>query len=155
MTRLQTALAVVLVAALGGAERSSNAASGLRLEVVTADRHVIWSAPIQPGESFDLAFTHSAERCRWVHHYVASAPNSIEQRGSAFPCFGAGMPSSATDRSPVRRTPEGFETAAPLTLRQIGMMNWRAADITLRVGADTVALGRRLADYERFTLRIR
>jgi hypothetical protein len=65
------------------------------------------------------------------------------------------MPTASTDGSAVRRTSKGFETAAPLVLGHVEMMNWRAADITLRVGSEVLHVGDRLSDYERFTLRLR
>jgi hypothetical protein len=155
MKRAPLVLTTLAVVTLGMTERSFNAAASRRLELTAGDGRTVWAVPIEPGDTFDLAFTHSSERCRWVHHYVVSPRASITQRASTFPCFGPGMPTASTDGSAVRRTSKGFETAAPLVLGHVEMMNWRAADITLRVGGDVFHVGDRLSDYERFTLRLR
>ncbi|MPY90837.1 MAG: DUF1850 domain-containing protein [Luteitalea sp.] len=126
-----------------------------RLEVVTAAGHVVWTAPARAGEPFDLAFTHSSERCRWRHHYIIASDRSIRQTGSTFPCFGPGMPTASTDGSPISRTPDGYEVAAPLVLREIRMMNWRPAEVTLLWRGRTWPIGHWLPDYGRFAVRAR
>ena len=109
--------------------------SGLRLEVVEEDGRIAWSAPVAAGEAFDVAFTHSVERCRWTHHYVASPQRALWQKGSTFPC--------------------GYEVSPPLALGELRMMNWRPAAITLRHRGEEWPIGRWIGDYEPFIVRIR
>lgn len=102
-----------------------------RLEVATADGRIVWRGAVRAGEPFDLAFTHSAERCRWVQHYVVDPERGVWQSGSTAPCLGAGMRTAPTSGRPVRRVRAGFETGAPLAIGVLRMINWRPADITL------------------------
>jgi hypothetical protein len=121
-----------------------------RLEVRLADGRVVWSAPTVPGERFDVAFTHSSERCRWVQHYIVGADRALRQTGSAFPCFGPGMPPTTSGRSA-----DGYEAAAAWRLEAIRMMNWRPSRITLRQGGREWPIGEAMEDYARFEVRVR
>ncbi len=125
----------------------------LHLEVRTG-RGVVWTTRTLAGERFDLSYTHSSERCRWVHHYVVDG-RGVRQVGSAFPCFGAGMPSASTDGTPVTRSADGFEVAAPLAIGSLRMMNWRPAAIRLRYRSHEIPIGDRLPDFETFEIVIR
>lgn len=124
------------------------------LQVVTAGDHVAWRGPIESGEAFDVAFTHSQEGGRWVQHYVA-AGHGIEQRSSSFASFGAGMPVGSTDGSAIRHTPQAFTIAAPARIGDLRMMHSDAAFITLTYRGQQVPLGPFFDEFERFTIRIR
>lgn len=137
-------LAAVLVCA------ADAPAGHFTLEVATADR-VVWSAAVAEGDGFDIAFTHSAERCRWTQHYEVAA-SRIRQIGSTFGCFGAGMPALTP---PSRTTRDGYTVPAPARLSEIPMMNWAPAEITLTTRAGTVHLGPRMQDFEAFRVRVR
>lgn len=139
----------MLVAPEGGVSRP------LRLEVVGGDGRIVWAHAVRAGETFDLAFIHSAERCRWVQHYVVDAERGVRQSGSTAPCFGAGMRAGPADGGPVRRRAAGFETGAPLAIGVLRMMNWRPADITLVHRGRPWPIGRCMADWSSFAVRIR
>ncbi len=125
----------------------------LRLEVHAGGR-VVWAARALDGERFDVSFTHSSERCRWIHHFVADS-HGVRQLGSTFPCFGAGMPAASTDGSPVTRSADGFDVAAPLALGTLRMINWRPAAIALRHRSREIPIGERLPDFARFDITVR
>jgi hypothetical protein len=129
----------------------------LRLELV-ARGEILWSASVARGEEFDVAFTHSAELCRWTHHYRAGE-RQIEQVSSTFECFGAGMPAgprAAPDGGiqPVLRGPGGYTVPAPGVLPAIRMMNWDASDIVISLRGGSVLLAPLLSDFEQFRLRV-
>lgn len=130
------------------------ATSPPHLELV-ARGHVIWSRPVQAGDRVDVAFTHSSEGCRWTHHYAVAEHGGLRQIGSTFPCVGPGMPTTSTDATPVRRTSEGYDMAAPRRFDRITMMNWRNAGMTVQVGSRTWPIGQWLPDYEAFVMRVR
>lgn len=126
-----------------------------RLEVATGDGRIVWAGTVRPGERVDVAFTHSAERCRWVQHYVIDLERGIRQSGSTSPCFGAGMRAAPAGGQPVRRLVAGFETSAPLAIGVVRMLNWRAADITLAHRGRLWSIGQRMADWSPFVVRVR
>lgn len=140
--------AAALVAVLSGCSGHGE------LQVVGAADRVAWRGPIEPGETFDVAFTHSQEGGRWVQHYVAS-DRGIEQRSSSFPSFGAGMPVESADGSAIGHTPQAYTVAAPARIGDLPMMNSDAAAITLTYRGHQVSLGVFFDDFERFTIRIR
>jgi hypothetical protein len=126
-----------------------------RLEVATGDGRIVWARTVHPGERFDVAFTHSAERCRWVQHYVIDLERGLWQSGSTAPCFGAGMRAAPADGQRVRRVAAGFETGAPLAVGVLRMVNWRAANITLAHRDRLWPIGERMADWSLFVVRVR
>jgi hypothetical protein len=146
VTRLLLALAIVL--------GESGASRGLWLEVSAGDR-VLWRGAVERGEDFDVAFIHSAERCLWTQHYQAAAAGDIEQLASTFSCFGAGMPATSTDGSPVRRSADGYRVAAPAHLGDLAMMAWRAGDIALLYRQRRVPIGSWFHDFDRMVVRVR
>lgn len=127
----------------------------LRLAVLLADETVVWDGPVLAGERFDLVYRHSSEHCRWTHRYEVDARGGIRQRGSAFPCYGAGMPAASTDGSPVTLSDDGFEVAAPLDLGRVPMINSRGAAITLRHRARNIAIGDLMPDLAAFAIEVR
>jgi hypothetical protein len=126
-----------------------------RLEVATGDGRIVWARTVRAGERFDVAFTHSAERCRWVQHYVIDLERGIRQSGSTAPCLGAGMRAAPADGQRVRRLAAGFETSAPLAIGVLRMINWRAADITLAHRDRLWRIGAGMADWSPFVVRVR
>lgn len=126
-----------------------------RLEVATADGRIVWSRAVRAGEPFDLAFTHSAERCRWVQHYEVDPERGLWQSGSTAPCVGAGMRVVPAGGRPIRRVGAGFETDAPLAIGVLRMINWRPADITLAHGGREWPIGQWMADWSPFVVRVR
>jgi len=127
----------------------------VRLEVATADGRIVWSRAVRAGEPFGLAFTHSAERCRWAHHYVVDPERGVWQSGSTAPCIGAGMRVAPAGGRPVRRAGAGFETDAPLAVGVLRMINWRPADITLLHRGREWPIGQWMADWSTFVVRVR
>jgi hypothetical protein len=128
----------------------------LRLDVTLVDGRVVWSRPAAAGERFDIVFTHSSERCRWVQHYVIVAAGTLQQTGSAFPCFGPGMPSQPAPAAGFfGRSRDGYEAAAPLQLDTIRMMNWRPSAITIRHAGREWPIGEAMDDYAAFTVAVR
>jgi hypothetical protein len=169
---------LVLLLLSSQADVGSNV-DALRLDVTLVDGRVVWSRPAAAGERFDIVFTHSSERCRWVQHYVIVAAGALQQTGSAFPCFGPGMPSqpapaarvnpsAAADAAPdpaagaaagaagfFGRSRDGYEAAAPLRLDTIRMMNWRPSAITIRHAGREWPIGEAMDDYAAFTVAVR
>jgi hypothetical protein len=121
-----------------------------RLELLNERGRRVWVGPLAAGESFDVSFVHSAERCRWTQHYREHA-RRIEQTASTFPCYGAGMP---TDR-PTETTAAGFRVAAVQDLRALVMWHSSVADITIGHRAAVHRVADHLNDGERFVLRVR
>jgi hypothetical protein len=124
------------------------------IEVRVAAGRPVWRAPIAAGEPFELAFTHSVERSRWVHHYTA-APGAVEQRGSTFVAFGAGMPAWGAGGEALLLTPDGYYAPAPMRIPILRMLNSRTAGLTLRHRGRLVPIGDLLDDFEAFEIRIR
>jgi hypothetical protein len=150
--RAATLLVLLLLAATPGPGLARSGPA--LLEVRASGRGVVWRAPIADGERFELAFTHSVEHSRWIHHYAA-APGAIAQLGSTFTAFGAGMPPAAADGTPLVPTPDGYFAAAPMRIPVLRMLNSRAAEITLGHRGRLVALGRLFDDFEAFEIRVR
>lgn len=121
-----------------------------RLELLNERGRRVWVAPIAAGESFDVSFIHSSERCRWTQHYREHA-RRIEQTASTFPCYGAGMP---TDR-PTETTSAAFRVAAAQELGELVMRHSRGADITIGHRGAAYRVADHLNDGERFVLRVR
>jgi hypothetical protein len=144
-------LAAALV--LAGA-RAEHPPSGLKIALVAFER-IVWTAGVARGDSFDIAFTHSAEKCRWTHHYVIDGPGEIRQVSSTFPCVGAGMRATASDGSPIVRTSEGYVLAAPLLLTQLPMLNSRAAGLVLSLHGREWRIGEWFPDYGAFDVVVR
>jgi hypothetical protein len=140
---------VALVLALLLGLRGPGPTGGPPMLQVEAAAGLVWRGEIREGEAFDLAFTHSAEGCRWTHHYRVHG-RAIEQMASTFACFGAGMPTW----TPAVRTPAGYTVPAPLRLSEIAMMNASAAAIALDHRRRTVPIGAWLADWERFRVSV-
>lgn len=120
----------------------------LRLEICSGSR-VVWSAPVAPGDTFDLRFIHSREHVPWTQHYHV-APAGIWQRGSTFPAYGAGMPIG-----PARPTPAGFLSTEVRALGEIKMMGHRDAAMTLLLRGRSIPLDRWFGDFEPFSIRLR
>jgi hypothetical protein len=144
-------VAILAILACGGFAEPLPA----RLEVVDARGAVVWRMPTRAGAHFDLAFTHSAEHCRWTHHYSVSLAEGIVQHGSTFPCIGAGMPTASSDGTPVRLTPQGFEVSMPMVLGELHMINSRPAEIKVRVDGRDFPIGDWLPDMAPFVVRAR
>jgi hypothetical protein len=125
------------------------------LELVSAAGRVTWMGPIAAGEAFDLRFVHSHERCLWTQHYRTGDDGAIEQTGSTFPCFGAGMPAGSTDGSPVVRTRDGYLVAAPARIGELQMINSKDAEITLLWRNQQVPISHLFDDFQRFSMRVR
>jgi hypothetical protein len=140
-------LAAALLLCLSGMASSG----GRPVLEVESSAGVIWRGEVEEGEAFDVSFIHSAEHCRWTHHYHVRG-RSIEQVASTFACFGAGMPSWTPA---TRISTDGYTVPAPLRLSGIAMMNSTAAEIALRHRGRAVPIGARLADWERFRVRVR
>jgi len=121
-----------------------------RLELLDEQGRRVWVEPLAAGESFDVSFVHSSERCRWTQHYREHA-RRIEQTASTFPCYGAGMP---TDR-PTETTTAGFTVATAQDLGELVMWHSRGADITIAYRAAAHRVADHLNDGERFVLRVR
>ena len=136
-------LAMLFVGAASGSRHV------LHLEIV-ADGGVLWSAPIDQGEQFDVAYEHSRERSPWIHHYIASA-NGIALVSSTFTAYGAGMPV----RDVGVRGSNGFTVTDFLRVGELRMMNWRASNIRLRLRGTEFEVGRRLKEYQHFRIQLR
>lgn len=152
MRRTGLGLLAACVALCAGGHQPA-AGHGLVLEVVTA-QGLVWRTAVRPGERFDLSFVHSSERCRWTHHYRATA-SGIWQEGSTAPCLGAGMWDGSSDGLAVIRAERGYVVSAPRLIGELSMLGSRRADIALALGARSVALSPMLRDFEPFTVRIR
>ena len=146
------ALASLLVLLLAA---SAPVGTARHLELVSSAGRVAWRGPIATGEGFDLQFVHSHERCLWTQHYRAGQDGAIEQTGSTFPCFGAGMPAGSADGSPARRTPNGYLVAAPARIGELHMINSKDAWITVVWRNQRVSISRLFDDLQSFTMRIR
>lgn len=121
-----------------------------RLELLNERGRRVWVEPLAAGESFDVSFIHSSERCRWTQHYREHV-RRIEQTASTFPCYGAGMP---TDR-PAETTADGFKVAAVQEIGELVMRHWRDADITIGHRGAAYRVADHLNEGERFVLRVR
>jgi len=122
----------------------------LNLQIVAGGK-LVWTASIQPGEEFDLAYEHSREHSTWIHHYVAMNEGSIHQVSSTFSAFGAGMPLTGA----TVRTAAGFTIRQSQWLGELRMLNWRPSAITLRYRRKEILIGQRLSDFEPFVVRVR
>jgi hypothetical protein len=125
------------------------APSGPRLEVVSHDR-VLWSTPVQPGDTFEIAFQHSQERTAWVQHYRVGIDRAIWQDGSTFGSYGAGMPLMA-----VNRDHGGFHTRQRRRIGELRMLSSTAAGLRMDMNGRTLEVGRWFDDYEPFAIRVR
>lgn len=149
----RTALGLLLLGVAVCRGDHPRAGRTLALEVVR-DGVPVWRADLRPGEPFDLSFVHSAERCRWTHHYRAT-PSGVWQEGSTAPCLGAGMWGASSEREPAARTEQGYLVRAPRLVGEISMLGSRRADLALTLGARCVRLSPMLRDFEPFSVRIR
>jgi hypothetical protein len=152
MRRAAQTGAVVFVVLAAMADVGGSGAT--RLEVRTGSGRLLWGAPIAFDEPFDVAFTHSVERTRWTQHYRAGH-GDIQQDGSTFTQFGAGVPTASADGSALLVTADGYYARAPLTLSAIPMLNSRAAGITLRYRDRLVPISNRLPDFDPLEIRVR
>lgn len=145
-------LTILLVLLPSGGCRPAR--SGLRLEIVSGRGVVVWETGVEVGQRFDVAFTHSREGCRWTQHYQMGPREDIEQLGSTFPCFGAGMPLEASNPAATVRTDRGYLVTAVRRLAEVRMMNSKAARITFEYGDQRVLLSGLFDEFEPFTLRL-
>ncbi len=123
------------------------------LSVVSASGRTIWSGTIFTGERFDITFVHSQEHCLWTQRYAVTANWFIEQTSSNYPCFGAGLPLE-TARHRLSRTDLGYAMTGQSRFRNIDMMNSTQANITLVYRGHAIRLSSRMAEFERFSLRV-
>jgi hypothetical protein len=149
--RLSAACTLIVVATMLLVALPGHGAERPALEIVRADGHVVWRAPIDEGERFDLVFIHSQERSPWAHHYVAGAGRRIVQTASTFSALGAGMPAHA----PTRLTSSRFTTEMPLDIGVLEMIHSTAAAFTIQHRGRDIPLASLLDDFDRFAIRIR
>ncbi len=149
-----SSMARLAAATLIAGAQAAHPGSGLSIALVAFEQ-VVWATGVARGDAFDIAFTHSAEKCRWTHHYVIDGPGEIRQVSSTFPCIGAGMRASASDGSPIGRTRDGYLLAAPLTLTRLPMLNSRSADVVLRLHGREWHIGEWFPDFGAFDVVVR
>ena len=123
------------------------------LEIVDMHGAILWSAPIDEGEAFDIAFVHSYERVLWTQHYATGIGRNIHQTASTFAAFGAGMPLGDLN-TPMRRSPTGYVVASARDFSTITIMNSRQSRMTLHYRERQLPISQWFRDYESFIVRI-
>lgn len=137
---------LVAVAALEGHQP-------LRLEVADGRGRIVGVVAVHPGEACDLSFRHSVERVPWRQHYVVRA-GGLDQTGSSFPSYGAGMPSTP-EEGRYSRQGGWLRYEARVRLGPVTWLNSREAGVTLRCGDRMLALSDLVDDMATFSVSVR
>ncbi len=150
------AAAWAAAAALGIVGLLSACSPGSVLEVSRLDdRRVLLCEPVQPGELFVLAFTHSVNR-RPVYDTLRAESDHMVIVGSRFDAFGAGMPESSTAEGTLEVAEDGWlQWTVNRPVPEIVVRVGRVADHFLRLKGRDIRLADLAPPGTALNLRVR